>query len=142
MESFGRTIAMSFGAIGVVVLLLFYKTAAVRWQKAETVHSMSQAYAESVLNSKEICVSDWKLFQEQLRALGEYRAEFAVFERRRFEGKNGRVYLYTEEAVSDEDKRLTEGSYIRIIVKEKENSKAESMLYGTECMVIVGGRVG
>lgn len=141
MEAFGRTIAVSIGAIGLVVSLLFYKTAAVRWQKNETVRSMSQAYAERVLSSGEICCSEWKMFQEQLCHLGNYRTEFAVYERRRYEGGTGRVYLFRQKEVAD-DEILTEGSYIRIIVTEEVKSKMETLFYGTGGTVVVGGRVG
>ena len=51
------------------------------------------------------------------------------------------VSIFTEEKVSGEDKLLTEGSYIRITVTEETGGKAESMLYGSEGIVIAGGRV-
>lgn len=141
MEAFGRAIAVSLGAMGLVVFLLFYKTATVRWLRTETVRNMSRAYAEDVLNSGVIRASDWNLFREMLNRFGNYRTEFAVFERRRFEGENGRIYFFTEEKVFGEDKLLTEGSYIRITVTEETGGKAESMLYGSEGIVIAGGRV-
>lgn len=141
MEAFGRTIAVSLSAIGLVILLLFYKTAAVRWQKTETVRSLSKAYAEKILENKEISGSDWKLFTEQLNRLGDYRTELAVYERRRFEGENGRVYLFTELVIGEEGLKLTEGSYIRMIVTEEPTGKIETMLYGGGSPVIVGGRI-
>lgn len=142
MDAFGRTIVVSLGAIGLVFSLLFYKTASVRWQKAETVRNMCQAYAEQVLSDKEICCSEWEAFRNQLERLGNYRAEFAVYERRRYEGMNGRIYLLREWEVSGEDMLLTEGSYIRITVTEEEHNKMQTFFYGSGCVAVAGGRVG
>ncbi len=142
MEAFGRSITVMLSMAGIVFSLLFYKTAAVRWQKAETVRSMSQRYAEQVLSSKEIRISEWEQFLEQLERLGEYRTELAVYERRRYEGEQGRVYLYVESDVDVGDRMLTEGSYIRLVVTEEEGGKTETMLYGSSYPVIAGGRVG
>lgn len=142
MEAFGRSIAVMLSMAGIVFSLLFYKTAAVRWQKAETVRSMSQRYAEHVLSVREIRASDWKVFREQLNRLGEYRTELAVYERKRYEGERGRVYLYEESDVEEEDRMLTDGSYIRLVVTEAENGKMETILYGNGYPIIAGGRVG
>ncbi len=141
MEAFGRAIAVLFSAAGIVFSLLFYKTATVRWQKTETVRSMSQDYAEHVLSNKEICCSEWNVFQEQLSRLGNYRTEFVVYERRRFEGEKGRIYLFREWDATDEDRKLTDGSYIRIIVTEEMEGKAQAFLYGNGCVMIAGGRI-
>ncbi len=140
MEAFGRGIAVTLGALGLVVSLLFYKTATVRWQKNETVKSMSQAYVDQVLSSGEISCSEWRIFREQLSCLGNYRTEFAVYERRRFEGNNGRIYLFQEWKVSNEDRKLAEGSYIRLVVTEEGKGKEQALFYGNECVVIAGGR--
>lgn len=142
MDGFGRLIAVMFGTTGLVFSLLLYRTAAVRWQKEETVRSMSQMYAEHVLNEKVFCGDEWSIFREQLNRLGNYRTEIAVYERRRYEGEQGRIYLFTEEKLSDKDRLLTEGSYIRIVVSGKSKEKAVDMLYGSGSVVIAGGRVG
>lgn len=141
MEAFGRMIAVSLSALGLVILLLFYKTAAVRWQKTETVRSLSKVYAEKIMESKEICGSDWIRFTEQLNRLGDYRAELAVYERRRFEGDNGRVYLFTEVIMEENDLCLSEGSYVRLIIAEEINGRLETLLYGGGSPVIAGGRI-
>lgn len=141
MDAFGRTLAVALSAVGVVFLLLFYKTAPVRWQRTETVRSITKAYAESVLSKKTVSYADWEAFQAQLGRLGSYRAELAVYERKRFEGENGRIYLFTERSVSEGEIRLSEGSYIRIVVTEDVNSKAELFFRGNGCTIIAGGRV-
>lgn len=141
MDAFGRTLAVSLSAICFVLLLLFYKTAPVRWQRTETVRSMTKAYAENVLSKKTVSYDDWEAFQAQLSRLGAYRAELAVYERKRFEGEEGRVYLFMERTVAEGELSLSEGSYIRITVAEDVNSKAELFLRGGGCTVIGGGRV-
>ena len=142
MEAFGRSIAVWSGVVALFFSLLFYKTAAVRWQKTETVRSMSQMYAEYVLSTREIRMSDWNLFREQLNLLGAYRTELAVYERRRYEGEQGRVYLYTELNADVGERLLTEGSYIRLVVTEEEKGKTQTLFYGTGGRIIAGGRVG
>ena len=141
MEAFGRMLAVSLSAIGLVILLLFYKTASVRWQKTENVRSLSKAYMEKLIDNKEICGSDWKQFTEQLDRLGDYRTELAVYERKRFEGEDGRIYLFTESVIEDENVKLTEGSYVRLIITEEPGSKLGIMLYGGGSPVISGGRI-
>ncbi len=141
MDAFGRTLAVSLSAICFVFLLLFYKTAPVRWQRVETVRSMTKAYAETVLSEKTVSYADWEAFQARLGRLGEYRAELAVYERKRFEGDAGRIYLFTERTVSEEGLSLSEGSYIRIVVSENIKSKAELFFRGSGGVIIAGGRV-
>ena len=141
MEAFGRSLAVMLSAIGLVILLLFYKTAAVRWQKTETVRSLCKAYAEKVMRNNEIHGSDWKQFTEQLDRLGDYRTELAVYERKRYERENGRVYLFTESVIEDENLKLMEGSYVRLIVTEESSSRLGTMLYGEGSPVIFGGRI-
>lgn len=141
MDAFGRTTTVALSAICVVFLLLFYKTAPVRWQKAETIRSLANAYAETVLRQGTVSYDDWEAFQMQLERLGTYRAELAVYERKRFEGEEGRIYLFTERTVSEGELRLSEGSYIRITVTEDVKSKAELFFRGNGCTIIAGGRV-
>lgn len=140
MESFGRMIAVSLSTVGVVVLLLFHKSATVRWQKAETVHSMCQAYAADVLENKMVLETEWTMFCTQIKCLGGYRAELVVYERKRYEGEEGRVYLFTEGQPIGET-MISEGSYVRLLVTEEYKSKAEAFIYGESCFIIAGGRV-
>lgn len=142
MEALGRSIAVMLSLIGIVFSLLFYKTAAVRWQKTEAVRSMSQMYADYVLSIKEIRTSDWKVFREKLNRFGEYRTELAVYERRRYEDEQGGVHLYSEIIVEEEGRFLTSGSYIRLVVTEEKKGNVETFLYGSGCQIIAGGRVG
>lgn len=139
MEALGRMIAVSIAAAGLVFFSAFFKTASVRWQKTETVRSISQAYAEDIMLRKEVSQAGWKQFCKELERIGEYRTELSVYERRRFEGENGRVYLFTEWVGEETTKALSEGSYIRIKVTEDRN--VADFLYGIGSAVIAGGRI-
>ena len=132
-------IAVSIAAIGLVCFLVFYKTASVRWQKTETVRSISQAYVEDIMQRKEISHVGWEQFCKELERFGEYRAELTVYERRRFEGENGRVYLFTEWIGNEKRKVLSKGSYIRIVITE--GREPTEFFYGTGSTVIAGGRI-
>lgn len=140
MESFGRTIALIVCIIGVVFLLLFSKTASVRWQHHETIRSMSHDFAETLLRDKTVSGHKWELFRKELQQLGSYRAELAVYERRRFEGENGGFYLYEKSEVTG-DKDLSEGSYVRVIVTPEGSGKEADFLLGDNGVIVVGGRV-
>lgn len=141
MEAFGRTIAVALAMVGVVVFLLFYKTASIGWQREETVRSMSSAYAERILRSKRIRKTEWETFRQEIGRLGTYRAELSVYERRRFETEKGRTYLFTTIEDPGEDLVLTEGSYVRVVVTEEKGSRWEAFVYGTGMPVLAGGRV-
>jgi len=141
MEVFGRIIAVIISVPGVIFLLVFHKTASVQWQKNETVRSMSNAYAESVLRNRRISCASWDAFRKELMDLGEYQAEIFVYERRRFEGDNGRVYLYKEWDVGEGERVLSEGSYVRLVIMEQGKGQLQTFLYGSECVIIAGGRV-
>ena len=141
MEAFGRMIAVSLGAIGLVSFLVFYHTASVRWQKEESVRSLSHAYAERILSDKVVSCADLEAFRNALNRLGEYRMELVVYERRRFEGSAGRVYLFTEWSPKAEDRVLSEGSYVRIVVTEKAGGKSETFFFGGGSLIVVGGRI-
>lgn len=140
MEAFGRMIALVAGIIGVVFLLFFSKTAVARWQRHETIRSMSHAFAENVLWNKKISCNEWEAFRKTLEQIGGYRAELTVYEGRRFEDKNGGFYLYEKKEIID-DKVLREGSYVRILVFRDENRADERLLAGDYGAIAVGGRV-
>lgn len=141
MEALGRTIAVILGTTGTVLLLFFYKTAPVRWQRNETVHSMCHAYAECILSERVVTPDGWELFQKEINRLGTYRAELSVYERKRYEGQNGRIYLFTKGTEPEEEQYLSEGSYIRLVITEETKGKLEPFFYGPACTVIAGGRV-
>ncbi len=141
MEAFGRTIALVVGIIGVVFLLLFSKTVSVRWQRHETVRSMSHGFAERLLYEKEISFRKWEDFQKEIASLGDYRAELTVYERRRFEDKNGGFYLY-QKAEFAGDKILREGSFVRVLVTPADEvGIGEGFLLGDYGAIVAGGRV-
>ncbi len=139
MEALGRTIAIALSAVGLVVLFLFYKTASVRWQKAETVRSLCHVYVDGIMDDRMISCADWEQFRKELNKLGNYRTELAVYERRRFEGENGRIYMFTEWEEITEN-MLPQGSYIRLVVTEG-NGKPTTFIYGPGITVFAGGRI-
>ena len=138
MESFGRTVALGIGIVGVVFLLLFSKTVSVRWQRHETVRSMSHDFAEKLLQGKKFSAYEWEAFQKMLDDLGGYRAELTVYERRRFEDENGVFYLYDKTETTD-DTMLGEGSYVRVFVMQEDGG--ERLLFGNYGSIVAGGRV-
>ena len=140
MESFGRTLALVVGIIGVVFLLLFSKTASVRWQRHETIRCMSHAFAKTLLRDKTFLIHEWEAFRNELRHLGGYRADLTVYERRRFEDENGGFYLY-EKAELTSDTILREGSYVRVLVTQEEREAGGSVLSGDCGVIVAGGRV-
>jgi len=140
MESFGRVIALVVGVIGVVFLLFFPKTASARWQRHETVRSMSRGFTETLLNEKKLFFGEWQGFQKEIAHLGGYRAELAVYERRRFEDENGGVYLY-EKAEITGDRILREGSLVRVLIIPEENRWREWFFPGDGGVIVAGGRV-
>ena len=141
MEALGRTIAVALSAIGLLILLFFYRTASVRWQKEETIRSMCQTFAENILEQRSIPGEDWNEFEERINLLGAYRTEVTVYERRMFEGENGRVYLYVRRDAEETKKEIPEGSYVRIVVTEAPRGKAETFFFGEGCVLYAGGRV-
>lgn len=140
MESFGRTIAVIVCIIGVASILLFSKTVSVRWQRHETIRSMSQAFVETILRDKAFYIHEWNDFQKNLWNLGSHRAELTVYERRRFENEDGGFYLY-EKAEITEDRLLREGCYVRLLVISEENENKEKVLPGDGGVIVAGGRV-
>lgn len=140
METFGRTIALIVGIIGVAFLLFFSKKVSVRWQQHETVRSLSRAFAETLLWDKKISLNDWEDFQREVKRFGGYRAEMTVYGGRRFEDENGGFYLYQRQEITG-DMELGEGSCVRVFVSEEENSIRETCLFGDFGVIVVGGRV-
>lgn len=138
MESFGRTIAFFVGIIGVVFLLFFSKMVSARWQRHETIRSISHAFAETLLQEKSIVINEWEAFRKELYHLGGYRAELLVYERRRFEDENGVFFLY-EKAEITGDKILKAGSYVRVLVTK--DGSGETFLMGDCGIILVGGLV-
>lgn len=141
MESFGRMIAMIVSVVGLLFFGFYQKTAAVQWQRNETVREISQAYAERILEDKCIFERDWEAFQKEIADLGKYRAELTIYERKRYEDESGRVYLFREKTYVTGTQFLTEGSYVRLVVTEEEKSVPETFLYGAACKLSVGGRI-
>ncbi len=141
MEALGRTIAVALSAIGLVFLLLFYRTASVRWQKEETIRNMCQTFAENILEQRNIPGNDWNEFVERINRLGDYRTELTVYERRMFEREDGRVFLYVQHCDIENDTEIPKGSYVRIVVTEAPRGKAETFFFGDGCVLFAGGRV-
>lgn len=140
MEAFGRTIALAVSIIGVVFLLFFSKTISVRWQKHETVRSLSRAFAEKLLWEKKISFNEWIAFQEEVKRFGGYRAEVVVYEGRRFENESGAFYLYQRQEIT-ENRELREGSYVRVFVSQEEEVGRQTFLLGDFGAIVIGGRV-
>lgn len=123
------------------VLVLTFKMSSVYWQKNETVHSMALEYAERILKSGIVSRTGQERFERELKRLGKYHIELTVYERRRFEGEGGRIYLYEEWDGTGDRKVLSPGSYLRILVSEAERGKLEAFLYGDGATVVTGGRM-
>lgn len=138
MESFGRVIAVVVGIIGVVFLLLLSGTASVRWQRYETVRSLSDKFAQDILFEKKISYLEWDVFRQEIGNLGDYRAELTVYERCRFEDENGSFWLYRTEEV-DGDKTLSEGSYVRVSVSLANKAGSSDVFQPGDYGVIVAG---
>ncbi|MDD6036488.1 MAG: hypothetical protein PUC30_09910 [Lachnospiraceae bacterium] len=141
MEAFGRMMAALISGSCIVLFLVFSQTASVHWQKNETVRSLSRAYVAEVLERGTVLRTEWEVFEAELRRLGEYTAELTVYERRRYEGEEGRVYLYGKWEEDTEEKRFSGGSYLRLTVTEKGRGNPETFLYGEGCTFIAGGRI-
>lgn len=141
MEAFGRVITVLMTAVCLVFLTIFFKTASVDWQRNETVHSITAAYAAQILRSKIISPEEKQSFIEELKRLGNYEIEIKVYERRRYEDNTGRIYLYSEWDGEGSEKLLPSGSYLRVEVKEMKRGKLHTFMYGSGCTVVVGGRM-
>ncbi|MBQ9767628.1 MAG: hypothetical protein IJW37_05965 [Lachnospiraceae bacterium] len=110
-------------------------------QKSETVRSLVKEYVADLTESRRISEERHERFVKELASFGVYEIELTVYERRRYEGEAGRVYLYSECKATEGNKELLTGSYLRVTVAEQEKGKIETFLYGAACMIIAGGRV-
>ena len=106
MEAFGRMITVLTAAFCIVFLTIVSKTAPMHWQKNETVRSMTSEYAAQILKGGVVSLAEQKNFEKELNRFGEYRVELTVYERRRYEGNAGRIYLYKERNGIEENEVL------------------------------------
>lgn len=134
-------IAVLTAAFCIIVLMLTFQMSSVYWQKNETVHSIASEYAAQILNSGIVSRTEQERFEQELKRLGEYRIELTVYERRRFEGEAGRIYLYEEWDGAGERRVLSPGSYLRILVSEAKRGRLTTFLYGDGSTVVTGGRM-
>ena len=141
MEALGRGIACLFCAASLVFLLVYQKSSAVGWQRNQTVRTMSKEYIRTVRRRGMVTEEGWTAFLRELQRLGEFDAELTVYERKRYEKASGTVYLYTEWEQNGTEKRLPEGSYVRLTVFQKEGGAWNEFWYGSGCVVFVGGRI-
>ena len=141
MESFGRTISLVIGTIGVLFLLFFSKMISVRWQRHETVRNLTHAFAETLLRDGRFLVHEWETFQHELQQIGSYRMELTLYERRRFEDENGGFYLY-EKTEPVGDSMLRAGSLVRMLVVPTEEAESKGLFWlGDYGAIVAGGRV-
>ena len=141
MDALGRGLAVMLSVIVLTFLSVFYKTAPVAMQRNETVRSICHAYAEQILNNKQVTQEGWRAFCEQINRIGTYRAELKVYEKRTFKGESGDVSLFTERTDMKEDAALWTGCYVRLTVTEEPKTKAEFFFHGASCRVYAGGRI-
>lgn len=141
MEAFGRVITVLLAAFSMAFLMIFSKTSMIQHQKNETVRSLVKEYVTGILEKGWISRDDQERFLSELEALGAYELELTVYERRRYEGENGRVYLFTEWKKIGEEKKLLSGSYLRLTVTERNKGKLAAFFYGEGCTVTAGGRI-
>lgn len=141
MEAFGRGITVFVAAFSLVVLSIYSKTAPLQRQKNETVRSLTAEYVAELLEERCVQKARKERFLAELAAFGTYEAELTIYERRRYENEEGRMYLYAEWEGNEEEKRLASGSYLRLFVAEQKRSKTETFLYGEGCTIVAGGRV-
>ncbi|MBQ8800002.1 MAG: hypothetical protein IJZ55_10595 [Lachnospiraceae bacterium] len=142
MEAFGRMISLMCAMVGLVVCIVFYETASIGQQKNETVQSISNAFIQRTLKNQMISETEWNVFLNELGRLGTYETELTVLERRSFEGERKERYLFAELDEIRYGQRLSEGSYIRLVVTEKEKKTIEQWLYGGGGLYFAGGRIG
>lgn len=128
-------------AVGLTFGIVFFKTESVHRQKTETVRSMVRMYTNHILENKKIRREEWERFQNDLHRLGEYQAEITVYERRRFEDENGRLFLFYLWEGEEAEREFSEGSYVRITVTEEEPGRIGTFLFGDGAVIISGGRI-
>ncbi len=141
MDALGRGFAILLSMIGLVFFTVLYKVTPVAVQRNETVRSICHAYVHEILTEKTVSQKEWKLFQEQISRIGDYRMELTIFEQRTYKGESGDVSLYTVQQEIEGDERLLQGSYVRLTVTEETKSKAAVFFRGAGCTVYAGGRI-
>lgn len=142
MEAFGRMITMMCGLVGLVFCIVFYETASMGQHKNETVQSISNAFVQRTLRNQMISETEWNVFLNELGRIGIYETELTVLERRSYEDEREERFLFVELDEIRYGQRLSEGSYIRLVVTEKEKKIIEQFLYGSGCLFFAGGRIG
>lgn len=141
MEAFGRMIAVLLTASCMVFFSVFYKNSTVQRQRNETVRSLVKEYVTDLTESGQVSEKRKERFVKELAVFGVYEIELTIYERRRYEGETGRMYLYSECRNPEEDTELISGSYLRVTVKEQKKGKAETFWYGAACTFVAGGMV-
>ena len=141
MEALGRSISVIVCAIGMTFCILFFQSVSVHRQKTETARSMVRMYTAHVLEDKKIRREEWESFQKVLHRLGDYQAEITVYERRRFEDENGRLFLFYLWEGEEAEREFSKGSYVRITVTEEEPGRIGTFLFGDGAVIISGGRI-
>ena len=141
MEALGRGLACLFCGVSLVLLLVYQKTSAVGWQRSQTVRTMSKEYIGEVRRRGMVTEEDWSAFLQELQRLGEFDAKLTVYEKRRYEGEDGAVYLYSEWEQNGTGERIPEGSYVRLTVFQRDTGVWDSFWYGGGCVVFLGGQI-
>lgn len=141
MEAFGRVIAVVLAVTGLVFCGLFLKVGHLQRQRTITARTVTKEFAAMALEEGNISKEEKERYEKQMAVLGNYQIQITVYERRRFEGENGRVYTYSELPVASEGKQLVSGSYLRIQVTEPSKGAVESLFRGPGAVIITGGRV-
>ncbi len=141
MEALGRGIASLFCVGSLIILLVYQKTSAIGWQRNQTVRAMSKEYVKSVQSRGKVTEESWLVFLRELRRLGEFDAKLTVYEKKRYEGDSGAMYLYSKWEPDGTEEWIPEGSYVRLTVFQKGTGVWERFWYGDDCVVFVGGRI-
>lgn len=141
MEALGRGIASLFCAVSLVFLLVYQKTSAVGWQRNQTVRAMSKEYVKSIQRLGMVTEEGWGMFWQELQRLGKFDAKLTIYEKRRYEGEAGAIYLYSEWEQSGTEEQIPEGSYVRLTIVQEDMQVWDRFWYGDGCVVFVGGRI-
>jgi len=141
VEAFGRVIAVLLAAVCIVLFPVHAKIAHAKWQKNETVRSLVKEYVTDVFAEKRITVERRERLVTELERLGKYEINLTLYERRRYEDEDGRIYLYHPWDDAKEEKMLLSGSYLRVTVMEEQSGKVQAFFYGEGGTVVAGGRV-
>ncbi len=143
MEALGRALAVILGVIVLFFSFLFCRVVSVQWQKNETIRSIGNAFVEDVIRDATITQHRLDMLQRELDLFGTFQVEVVVHERRRFEGEEGRIYLFQKWMMDSIEmkKEIADGSYVRLKVTEKRRSRWSTFFYGESATYIAGGRV-